>query len=72
MVTPRVRQKLIDVLQIVSDSTEIPEKKVSVIAFQGSQSSVLCAGNCRTAAAEADTTSGTASNNAFDKVRGIS
>jgi Ca-activated chloride channel family protein len=47
-VTPRFQQELIDVIQMVSDSTEIPENKVSVIAFQGSESSVLCAGNCRT------------------------
>lgn len=46
-VTPRYQQELIDVLQMVSDNTEIPEQKVSVIAFQGTKPAVICAGNCR-------------------------
>ena len=46
-VTPRFRQETAEVLNLVTQTTGIPEENLSIFSFQGKQPALLCAGNCR-------------------------
>jgi VWFA-related protein len=51
-VLPQFRQAVADILQLISDSPTIAEDHLSILAFGGMQSKVVCSGNCRSAVAE--------------------
>lgn len=44
------RQEIADVLQLISQTPAIADDAISVISFGGMQSTVVCSGNCRSAA----------------------
>lgn len=46
-VTPRFRREMADVLDLVSQTAGVPDENLSIFSFQGSQPSLLCAGDCR-------------------------
>jgi VWFA-related protein len=49
-VLPRFRQEVADVLTLVSQNPSIAEDQLSIISFGGMRSTVMCSGNCRSAA----------------------
>lgn len=46
-VTPRFRQEIADVLNLVSLTAGIPDENLAMFSFQGLQPALLCAGDCR-------------------------
>ncbi len=53
-VTPRFRQEMAGILELVSRTDGIPDENVSIFSFQGLQPALLCAGNCRSNRAVAE------------------
>ena len=49
-VTPRFRQELTEVLNLVSQTSGIPDENLAMFSFQGLKPALLCAGNCRSLA----------------------
>jgi VWFA-related protein len=47
-VTPQFRKEVASVLQVISETSGVPEEDVSVISFRDLKPAVVCAGNCRT------------------------
>ena len=45
--TPRFRQEMEDVLELVSQTDGVPDENLSIFSFAASQPALLCAGNCR-------------------------
>ncbi len=45
--TPRFRQEMADVLELVSQTVGVPDENLSIFSFAASQPALLCAGNCR-------------------------
>ena len=46
-VRPRFRQEMADILELVSQTANLPEENLFIISFEGSHPVVLCAGDCR-------------------------
>ncbi len=46
-VTPRFRQEIADVLNLVSQTPGIPDENLAMFSFHGLQPALLCAGDCR-------------------------
>src|SRR6266496_834227 len=46
-VTPRLRQEIADVVEMIFPSAWIPEENFSLVSFHGINPSLICAGNCR-------------------------
>jgi VWFA-related protein len=46
-VTPRFRQELTDVLELVSQTAGVPDQNLSIFTFHGLRPVQLCAGDCR-------------------------
>jgi VWFA-related protein len=46
-VTPRLRQEVTDVVEVISPTAWIPEEDFSLVSFHGIEPSLICAGNCR-------------------------
>jgi VWFA-related protein len=46
-VTPQFRKEVASVLQVISETSGVPEEDVSVISFRDLKPAVVCAGNCR-------------------------
>ncbi len=46
-VTPRFRQELADVLELVSQTAGVPDENLSIFTFHGLQPAQICAGDCR-------------------------
>lgn len=51
-VQPQFRQVVTDILRLISDNPTIPEDHLTILAFGGMQSKIVCTGNCRSAAQE--------------------
>lgn len=49
-VTPRFRQELTEVLNLVSQTSGIPDENLAMFSFQGLKPALLCAGNCQSLA----------------------
>lgn len=47
-VTPQFRKEVASVLQVISETSGVPEEDISVISFRDLKPAVVCAGNCRT------------------------
>jgi len=47
-VTPRFRQEMADVLELVSQTAGVPDENLSIFSFHGLQPALLCAEDCRT------------------------
>jgi len=45
--TPRFREEIADVLEVISKTTGVPDENISIFSFQGQQPAVICAGDCR-------------------------
>jgi Ca-activated chloride channel family protein len=50
-VTPRLRQEITDILQVISPDAGIPEEDLSLVSFHGIKPNLICAGNCRASGA---------------------
>ena len=50
-ISPRFRQEVADVLELLSRTGGVPDQNVSLFSFHGSQPAQLCAGDCRTSRA---------------------
>jgi VWFA-related protein len=46
-VTPRFRQEMADIVELVSGTTGVPDDNLSILSFDGAQPVLVCAGNCR-------------------------
>ena len=46
-VAPHVRQEIGDVLNLLSQTTGIPDENLAIFSFRGARPVILCAGNCR-------------------------
>jgi VWFA-related protein len=46
-VAPHFRQELADILDLVSQTSGVPDENISMFSFHGSQPALLCAGDCR-------------------------
>jgi VWFA-related protein len=46
-VTPQFRHEIASVLQVIRETSGVPEEDVSVISFRELKPTVVCAGNCR-------------------------
>lgn len=46
-VTPRFREEIADVLEVISKTTGVPDENISIFSFQNQQPALVCAGNCR-------------------------
>ncbi len=47
-VSPRFRQEMADILELVSQTAGVPEENLSIFSFEGSHPMLLCGGDCRT------------------------
>lgn len=47
-VTPGFRQEMAAILELVSQSTGVPDEHLSMFSFKGTQPTLHCSGNCRT------------------------
>jgi len=47
-VTPQFRQEVANVLQVIGETSGVPEQDISVISFRELKPTVVCSGNCRT------------------------
>lgn len=47
-VTPQFRKEIASVLQVIGETSGVPEEDLSVISFRDLKPAVVCAGNCRT------------------------
>ncbi len=52
--TPHFRHEIAGILQLVAQTSGVPDENVSVFSFQGLRPALLCAGNCRATNAAAD------------------
>jgi len=50
-VTPRFREELGEVVNLVSQTAGIPDENLAMFSFHGQQTTMLCAGNCRASGA---------------------
>ena len=46
-VSPRFRKELSDTLTLLAQTSVMPEENISLLEFQNSKPTILCAGNCR-------------------------
>jgi Ca-activated chloride channel family protein len=46
-IKPRFRQELSDVMQLLGETSGVPEDSFSVVSFRGLKPTLLCQGNCR-------------------------
>lgn len=46
-VTPRFRQEMADILELVSQTAGVPDENLSLFSFDGPRPALLCAGDCR-------------------------
>jgi VWFA-related protein len=46
-VTPRLRQEIADILELVSQTAGIPDENLSIFSFDRARPAMLCAGDCR-------------------------
>ena len=46
-VTPRFRQEMADILELVSQTAGVPDENLSIFSFDGPRPYLLCAGDCR-------------------------
>jgi VWFA-related protein len=46
-VTPRFRQGMADILELVSQGAGVPDENLSIFSFDGQRPALLCAGDCR-------------------------
>jgi len=53
-ITPRFRQEMTGILEVISKTAGVPEENISIFSFQGLQPALLCAGNCRSTNAVAE------------------
>jgi VWFA-related protein len=52
--TPHFRHEIAGILQLVAQTSGVPDENVSVFSFQGLRPALLCAGDCRTTNAAND------------------
>src|SRR5579862_709928 len=45
--TPRFREEIADVLEVISKTTGVPDENIFIFSFQGQQPALICAGDCR-------------------------
>jgi VWFA-related protein len=46
-VTPHFRQEMADTLDLVSQTSGVPDENLSIFSFHGAEPTLLCAGDCR-------------------------
>lgn len=46
-VAPRLQKELAQMLNLIAETSGVPEESISVITFHGTQPKVICHGNCR-------------------------
>lgn len=46
-ITPRFREEIADILEVISKTTGVPDENISIFSFQGLQPALICAGDCR-------------------------
>jgi VWFA-related protein len=46
-ITPRFREEIADVLEVLSKTAGVPDENISIFSFQGQRPALICAGDCR-------------------------
>jgi VWFA-related protein len=53
-ITPQFRRELANVLQIMAETSGVPEESISVVSFRDLKPTVVCEGNCRALSTDAE------------------
>ena len=46
-IAPRFQQEIAQTLNLLSETSGVPEESISIVSFNGAQPAVICQGNCR-------------------------